>query len=68
MQDTKVERLAGDKQSNLLQRFVNNGQKKFYNIGPRTLKWLGLQKSETKFNPTIFYKIDSYPVMNVFYL
>ena len=30
-----MERLARDKHSSLLQKFVNYGQKKFYNIGPR---------------------------------
>ncbi len=32
---TRLERLARDKHSSLLQKFVNYGQKKFYNIGPR---------------------------------
>jgi hypothetical protein len=29
-----LERLASDKRSNALQKFVNYGCKKFYNIGP----------------------------------
>ncbi len=30
----QLEKLAKDKHSSLLQKFVNYGQKKFYNIGP----------------------------------
>ncbi len=30
-------RNVGDKHSSLLQKFINYGQKKFYNIGPRAL-------------------------------
>ncbi len=30
----ELERLARGKHSNLLRKFVNYGQKKFYNIGP----------------------------------
>ncbi len=32
---TRLERLARDKHSSLLQKSVNYGQKKFNNIGPR---------------------------------
>jgi hypothetical protein len=32
---TRLERLVRDKHSSLLRKFVNYGQKKFYNIGPR---------------------------------
>jgi hypothetical protein len=31
---TRLERLARNKQSSLLQKFINDGRKKFYNIGP----------------------------------
>ncbi len=31
---TRMDRLARDKHSSLLRKFVNYGQKKFYNIGP----------------------------------
>jgi hypothetical protein len=31
---TRLENLANDKSSNLVQKFVNYGRKKFYNIGP----------------------------------
>ena len=33
-QQTRLERLARDKHSCLLQKFVTYGRKKFYNIGP----------------------------------
>jgi hypothetical protein len=33
-QKTRLERLARDKHSSLLQEFVNYGRKKLYNIGP----------------------------------
>ncbi len=33
---TSLERLARDKHSSVLRKFVNYGQKKFYNIGPRS--------------------------------
>ncbi len=34
-QQTRLEWIARDKHSSLLQKFVNYGQKKFHNIGPR---------------------------------
>jgi hypothetical protein len=34
-QQTRLERLFTDKHASLLRKFVNYGQKKFYNIGPR---------------------------------
>jgi hypothetical protein len=34
---TRLERLAKEKDSNLLQRFINYGRKKFYNIGFRSV-------------------------------
>ncbi len=34
-----LERLARDKHSSLLRKFVNYGQKKFYNIGPRPVTY-----------------------------
>jgi hypothetical protein len=34
--NTRLERLAGDKHSSFLQKFVNYGCKKFYNIGLRS--------------------------------
>jgi hypothetical protein len=46
---TRLEKLALGKHSSLLQKFVNYGRKKFYNIGPRS--WFGkslLQKPESK--------------------
>ncbi len=36
-----LERLAKDKHSSLLRKSVNYGQKKFYNIGPRSAKVSG---------------------------
>ncbi len=42
-QYTRLERLARAKQSSLLQIFVNYGQKKFYEIGPRYLDCLSLK-------------------------
>jgi hypothetical protein len=33
--DEAVEKVARDKRSSLLQKFVNYGRKKFYRIGPR---------------------------------
>ncbi len=33
---TRLERLAKDKHSSLLQAFVNYDRKKFYNIGPKS--------------------------------
>jgi hypothetical protein len=33
-QKTRLERLARDKNSSLLRKFVNYGREKFYNIGP----------------------------------
>ncbi len=35
---TLLERLTMDEHSCLLRKFVNYGRKKFYNIGPRTLR------------------------------
>jgi hypothetical protein len=32
---TRLEKLARDKHSSVLPKFVNYGRKKFYNIGPR---------------------------------
>jgi hypothetical protein len=37
---TRLERLARNRHSSLLQKFINYGEKKFYNIGP----WLYLAK------------------------
>jgi hypothetical protein len=37
-----MERLAGDKHSSLLQKFVTYGRKKFYNIGPRCVMALAV--------------------------
>ncbi len=35
---TRLLKFARDKHSSLLQKFVNYGRKKFYNIGPGTVK------------------------------
>jgi hypothetical protein len=34
--NTRLEKLARDRHSSLLPKFVNYGQKRFYNMGPRT--------------------------------
>jgi hypothetical protein len=34
---TRIDKLARDKHSSLLQKFLNYGRKKFYNIGPRPI-------------------------------
>jgi hypothetical protein len=34
---TRIDKLARDKHSSLLQKFVNYGRKTFYNIGPRPI-------------------------------
>ncbi len=40
---TRLERLARDKRSCLLQKLINYGCKKFYNIGPRSHQiWTGV--------------------------
>jgi hypothetical protein len=35
---TRLEKLARDKHSDSLQKFINYGQKKFYKIGPNVIK------------------------------
>jgi hypothetical protein len=39
---TKLERLARDKHSSLLRKYVNYGNKKFYSAGPRVEPLTGL--------------------------
>jgi hypothetical protein len=43
---TRLERLARDKHSSVLQKFVTYGCKKFYNIGPLVRVNVGIQTME----------------------
>jgi len=47
----RLERLASDKRSSLLQIFVNYGRKKTYNIGPRFFRFEGTRELEPGVNP-----------------
>ncbi len=62
---TRLERIAREKRSSFLQKFVNYGQKKFYNLGPLVLYYKELrickeQKNDRLCSKLVFYIMGSH--------